>query len=151
MAELTIIYLRPAGAGDAPFIKQSIRQARLNPQGLDWRRFTIAVDPAGQPIGCIQLKPHKDGGQELASLVVERQWRKQGVAKRLIEHIKARSGRPLWLMCSSHLIPFYQQFDFVEVKAPAGMPAYFRRMRRLMGLLMPFFAGNHYLAIMVWQ
>lgn len=151
MAELTTIRLRPAGAGDAPFIKQSIRQARLNPQGLDWRRFTIAVDPAGQPIGCIQLKPHRGGYQELASLVVERPWRKQGVAKLLVEHIKAQAGRPLWLMCGSHLIPFYQKFDFAEVKDPAGMPAYFRRMQRLMSWFTLFLAGNHYLAVMVWQ
>lgn len=145
------IQLRPARAGDTPLIKQYIRQARLNPQGLDWQRFTIAIDPAGQTIGCIQLKPHKGGSQELASLVVERSWRKQRVATLLIEHVKAKAGRPLWLMCGSHLIPFYQKFDFVEVNKLTQMPPYFRRMRRLFGLFVRLMSGKHYLAIMVWQ
>jgi N-acetylglutamate synthase-like GNAT family acetyltransferase len=36
--------LRPATEADFAEIKALIRQVRINPMGLDWRRFTVAVE-----------------------------------------------------------------------------------------------------------
>jgi N-acetylglutamate synthase-like GNAT family acetyltransferase len=51
-------------------IKALVRVARINPLGLDWRRFVVALAENEVVIGCGQLKPHRDGSWELASIVV---------------------------------------------------------------------------------
>lgn len=142
--------LRPAGSADRATIKSFVRGANLNPLGLNWERFTLAVDEAGETIGCIQHKTHKDGSVELASLVVVREWRKRGVARVLIDHIKAKTGAPLWLMCGSHLIRFYQRFGFEVVDKRTEMPRYFRRIYTLFALFERFTRPKVTLAIMVW-
>ena len=37
-------FLRPATEADEPEIKALIRQVRINPLGLDWRRFTVTAN-----------------------------------------------------------------------------------------------------------
>lgn len=143
--------LRPAGHTDQSTIKAFIRQANLNPMGLKWERFTLAIDQTGEIIGCIQHKTHKDGSIELASLVVVRPWRKRGVARTLIDHVKAQTGAPLWLMCGSHLIRFYQQFDFSPIENRAHMPRYFRRVLLVFGLIQRLTRPKVTLAIMLWS
>jgi predicted N-acetyltransferase YhbS len=123
-------------------IKALVRGAQINPMGLDWRRFVVAVDEAGVVIGCGQLKPHggstashQPGSLELASIVVAPDWQGQGVARAVIEHLLAGSPRPLWLTCMSGLVPFYARFGFYEVTALSEMPPYFRRVSRVFWLL----------------
>jgi hypothetical protein len=62
--------LRPAAKKDQPEIRKLVLAGGINPSGLDWQRFFVAEDQAGKVIGCAQLKPHRDGSVELASLVV---------------------------------------------------------------------------------
>jgi N-acetylglutamate synthase-like GNAT family acetyltransferase len=142
--------LRPATATDQPTIKAMVRAARINPQGLEWPRFVMAVDEQEQPIGCAQVKPHKDGTRELASIVVVEPWRGRGVARALIEHLMAQHGRPLWLTCTSSLIPLYQKFGFRELTDNADLSPYFRRLARLARLILFFARTNEYLAVMRW-
>lgn len=142
--------LRRATAADAATIKQMVRAARLNPFRLDWQRFWLAVNPEQQIIGCIQVKPHGDGTNELASLVTQPAWRNQGVGRLLVEHLQRETGPPLWLMCESGLTLFYEQFGFVEVREMQEMPAHFRFVRRLSRLFIPPRSGR-YLAIMYWR
>jgi amino-acid N-acetyltransferase len=104
--------LRPAAKEDAFLIRSLVHAARLNPTGLDWRRFTVAVLPNGEVIGCVQVKPHRDGTQELASLVVREDWRGRGVARALMRHELEIHAGPLYLMCRAGLGPFYRQFGF---------------------------------------
>lgn len=82
-------------------------------------------------IGCGQLKPHRDGSLELASIVVAPVWRSQGVAGAIIEHLLANSHSPIWLTCVTLLTPFYTRFGFHEVTDLSIMPAYFRWVSRL--------------------
>lgn len=142
--------LRRATAADAATIKQMVRAARLNPFRLDWQRFWLAVNTEQEIIGCIQVKPHGDGINELASLVTQQVWRHQGVGRLLVEHLQQETGPPLWLMCESSLTSFYQRFGFGEVREMQEMPAHFRFMRRLSRLFIPPRSGR-YLAIMVWR
>ena len=77
-------HVRPATAADQAAITRLVGQARLNPRGLDWRRFVIA-EAGGAPIGVAQVRRHPDGNRELASLVVLPKHRDRGVAGRIID------------------------------------------------------------------
>jgi len=125
--------LRPARKEDAAAIRKLIHQVGINPTGLDWRRFTLAVDDRDQMVGCAQVKPHGDGTRELASLAVQPGWRGQGVGRGLIEHFLERNPPPLYLTCRSRLQPLYEKFGF-QTLPKAELPPYFRRIARLAGL-----------------
>lgn len=122
--------LRPATQADFPTIRLLIRSVQINPIGLDWRRFIVAVTPNGALIGCGQVKPHRDGSRELASIAVLPGWRGQGVARAIIERLVAAHPGPLYLTCRSSLGAFYERFGFRTIEL-AEMPPYFRRISRL--------------------
>lgn len=132
-------------------VKALIRTAGINPMGLKWQRFLVAVDEADNVIGCGQVKPHRDGSLELASIAVAREWRKQGIASALIEELITQHPHPLWLTCMSHLISFYAPFGFVEMTDRQQMPSYFRRAVRLFPIYARLASVNGYLAVMVNQ
>lgn len=131
---MTDLTLRPALETDAPSIRDLIHHVGINPLDLDWRHFVVAENADGSFIGCAQLKPHRDGSLELASLAVEDEYHRQGVARALIEHLLAHSPRPLYLMCRPVLVPFYEKFGF-RVCGTETMPPYFRRIRSLVQAL----------------
>jgi N-acetylglutamate synthase-like GNAT family acetyltransferase len=116
--------IRPATKQDFPTIRSLVSKARINPTGLGWERFWVA-EAAGEVVGCGQVKPHKDGSRELASLVVHPAWRGRGLARTLIEHFLEIEEGPLYLTCRADLGPFYQKFGFGTV-AVEEMPKYFR-------------------------
>jgi GNAT superfamily N-acetyltransferase len=129
--------LRPATKTDSARIKDLIHRVGINPLDLNWEHFVVAESPQGVFLGCAQLKPHRDGSLELASLAVEEFARGQGAARALIERLLTGSPRPLYLMCRPELGPLYERFGFRPV-GPEGMTAYFRRIRgfvRIMGFL----------------
>jgi N-acetylglutamate synthase-like GNAT family acetyltransferase len=97
---------------------------------LDWRRFTVAVDEKGTVLGCGQLKPHRGDIVELASIAVVPRHRGRGIARTIIERLIAEAPRPVYLTCRSSLESFYRKWGFVPIP-PAEMPAYFRRLWRL--------------------
>jgi len=125
--------LRPARKEDAAAIRRLIHLVGINPTGLDWRRFVLAVDQHDRLAGCAQVKPHGDGTRELASLAVQPAYRGQGVARRLIEYLLAHHPPPLYLTCRSRLQPFYEKFGF-RVVSPQELTPYFRRILRLVTL-----------------
>jgi GNAT superfamily N-acetyltransferase len=143
--------LRPATAADQRPVTSLIRAVRINPWKLDWRRFLVAVDEQGTLIGCGQVKPHRDGSRELASIAVTRKWRGRGVARALIEQLMASAGPPLWLTCASRLMPLYLKFHFREVTDASDMPPYFRRLHRLTKPLLWLARSQEHLAVMVWS
>lgn len=147
--ELGSYRLRTAQASDQEGIRSLIRAVRINPMGIHWQRFVIAVDAADTLIGCGQVKQHGDGSRELASIAVVRSWRKQGVARAIIQHLLQAQPHPLWLTCISRLIPFYTQFGFHEVTDTAEMPLYFRWVCRLYRLFARGKQSQIYLAVMV--
>lgn len=108
-----------------------IHQAGINPFGLDWHRFIVAAGAEGQVIGCGQLKEHRDGSLELASLAVAEGWRGRGIGGKLIRALIERADRELWLMCRSGLVPLYEKFGFRPVPSDEPQPAYFRHVRAL--------------------
>jgi N-acetylglutamate synthase-like GNAT family acetyltransferase len=142
---------RPAQASDAAAIKALIKAVHINPTGLKWQHFIVAVAADDTLIGCGQIKQHRDGSRELASVAVQKGWRRQGVAAVIIQQLLAREQQPIWLTCMSQLVPFYQQFGFVEVENGRLMPRYFRYARRFFKLYQQFKQIPGYLGVMVWR
>ena len=126
--------LRPAVQADSHTIRAIIRAAQINPLGLDWHRFILAVDANDKIIGTGQIKPHGDGTRELASIAVLPAWRGKGVARAIIEHLLAENPGTLYLTCRAALEPLYQKFGFHPL-SEAELPPYFRRVLRFFNKL----------------
>ncbi len=129
--------VQQATAEHAPLIGQLIREVDISPKGLDWQRFLVAISPAGEFIGCAQIKPHADGTQELASIAVKPAWRRQGVARALIERLLASQFGEVYLITMASLGPLYEKFGFKPVGLDE-MPTYFRRASQLPGMIAEF-------------
>jgi len=123
-------HLRPAKSSDFPKIRALIRAVHINPLGLNWEHFVLAVNPQDEMIGCGQVKNHRDRSKELASIAIVPAWRGKGVARAIIEKLLETHPGDLYLTCRSSLQPFYERFGF-EVIAIPQMPRYFRRISRL--------------------
>jgi GNAT superfamily N-acetyltransferase len=91
--------IRPARELEAGQIRDLIYLVGINPMGLDWKRFVVAVNELDEMIGCGQLKPHGQEILELASIAVYPEHQGKGVARAIIEHLLKDSPRPLYLMC----------------------------------------------------
>jgi amino-acid N-acetyltransferase len=125
--------IRPAEGRDANAIRALVIKSHINPTGLDWKRFIVAIANQDEIIGCGQIKPHRDGSLELASIAVTHAWRGKGAARAIIEHLLAAHQGVLYLMCQSSLGPLYEKFGF-EVILEEQMPKYFRRVSKLAGM-----------------
>jgi N-acetylglutamate synthase-like GNAT family acetyltransferase len=142
--------IRPARETEAATIQDLIHLVGINPLGLDWKRFVVAVNDQDEMIGCGQLKPHDREILELASIAVYPEHRGRGVARLIIEHLLRDSHRPLYLMCESSLGPFYEKFDFQAISYEE-MPRYFQRMSKLVGLATSLARREERLLIMKLQ
>ncbi|MBC7878742.1 MAG: GNAT family N-acetyltransferase [Anaerolineales bacterium] len=127
---MTNYALRPALESESAQIKALINLVEINSMGLDWKRFIVAVNDSGRVIGCGQIKPHGGDIQELASIGVLPEHRRQGIARAVIEMLLRESTRPLYLMCIAHNGPMYEKFGFKLIDVD-DMPRYFRRIRKL--------------------
>jgi N-acetylglutamate synthase-like GNAT family acetyltransferase len=126
--------LRPARESESAQIRDLIRLVRINPMGLDWKRFIVAVNEKDEMIGCGQLKPHGEDILELASIAVYEEYRGMGVARAIIEHLLKDTPRPLYLTCESSNRGLYEKFGF-RVLAYEEMPRYFQRLSKLARLI----------------
>jgi hypothetical protein len=141
-------HIRPAIQSDFASIRALICSVRINPIGLDWRRFVVAVDSKGEVIGCGQIKPHWDGSQELASLAVDLEWRERGVARAVIRHLLDSHPGVIYLTCRAELRVFYERFYFRLAKAPE-MSAYFRLIWGLFRIIKALHLVREGLLVMV--
>ncbi|SRR6266487_1635109 len=126
--------VRPAREAEAAQIQDLIYLVGINPTGLDWKRFIVAVNDRDEMIGCGQLKPHGQDILELASIAVYPEHQGKGVGRTIIESLLKDSPRPLYLMCESSNGPLYEKFGFRAISY-GEMPRYFQRMSKLAGLV----------------
>ncbi len=123
--------IRPATQEEFQAIRTLIHTVQINPMGLEWGRFQVAMSPGGELLGCGQVKPHSDGTKELASIAVRETERGQGIAGAIITTlIELEPGRPLYLMCRARLNSFYDKFGFRAIKFKE-MPPYSKRISRV--------------------
>ena len=142
--------IRPARETEAAQIHDLIHLVGINPMGLDWKRFVLAVNDQDEMIGCGQLKPHGQEVLELASIAVYPEHQGKGLARAIIEHLLRDSSRPLYLMCESSLGPLYEKFGFRGISYEE-MPRYFQRMSKLAGLVTTLAQREERLLIMKLQ
>ena len=113
--------IRPATAQDQPHILALARGEKLKPAGLAWPRFIVA-EHEGRIVGAVQMRRHPDGSHELGSLVVARDFRRRGVAARLIERrLAGTRGRVLIITGRAHGEYFYR-WGFQRIKSLAAPP-----------------------------
>lgn len=142
--------IRSAYEAEAGQIRDLIHQAGINPMGLDWKRFVVAVNVRDEMLGCGQIKPHGAEIFELASLAVYPEHQGKGIARAIIEHLLKDSPRPLYLMCESMLGPLYEKFGFRQISYEE-MPRYFQRISKLAGLVTTLAQREERLLIMKLQ
>ncbi len=141
--------IRPARADDQKAITLIVRAAKINPMDLDWQRFLLAEE-AGKIIGVGQIKPHKDGSRELASLAVIPERQKQGIGGELMHGLMKDQPPPLYLMCRAELESYYVQFGFRKVGADE-MTVFFKRMWRIINSLPEFVRAHVRVIVMKWD
>jgi N-acetylglutamate synthase-like GNAT family acetyltransferase len=90
----------------------------------------VAVDAEGEIIGVGQVKPHKDGTFELASIAVLPEWRGRGVARQIIEQLLEKHPGRLYLFCRAQMQPLYRKFGFEAIEFQ-DMPPYCQKIKRL--------------------
>ncbi len=130
--------IRKATAREGWAIRKLIWQVGINPFGLNWRHFVVAVDEDDHLLGCGQIKPHTDGSLELASLAVQPHRQNQGIGRALIRRLLVEAPLPLYLMCRASLGRYYELFGFHTV-GPDAMPASLRRIWRVFQLFLRIF------------
>lgn len=145
-----MIKIRPALESEASTIRELIHLVGINPTGLDWKRFVLAVNDRDEVIGCGQLKPHGQDILELASIAVYPEHRGEGAARAIIEYLLKDSPRPLYLMCESALGSLYEKFGFRPI-SHEEMPRYFQRITRLAGLVTTLARREERLLVMKLQ
>ncbi|MEX2161601.1 MAG: GNAT family N-acetyltransferase [Anaerolineales bacterium] len=139
--------VQSAKAEHASHIRRLVHAAGINPTGLDWHRFLVAIAPVGELVGCGQVKPHADGSTELASIAVKPAWQGRGVARAVIHALLDSHPGELYLMCQSSLGPLYEKFGFRTI-SQAQMPTYFRRVSKLAGVLHNLNKAGEHLLVM---
>jgi N-acetylglutamate synthase-like GNAT family acetyltransferase len=136
---MSTIFLRSATAPDQPAIRALIRRVRINPMGLDWRRFVVAEE-AGQVVGAGQIKEHGDGTCELASIAVVPERQGAGIGSAIVEALitrhEARHGGDLYLYCAPRNESYYPRFGFRRLPSEE-IPGAFRGMVRLSRVVGP--------------
>ncbi len=128
-------------------IRQIIYLVHINPMGLRWQQFILAVDDQGRVIGCGQVKHHADASRELASIAVLPAWRGRGVARAIIEQLLELHQGSLYLTCRAALGPMYEKFGFQSIQMDE-MPPYFKHLKRLAVFLRLIFRQADQLLVM---
>jgi N-acetylglutamate synthase-like GNAT family acetyltransferase len=144
---MTDFEIRPALELEAAQIKDLINLVGINPTGLDWRRFVVAVNSSGQVFACGQIKPHGADIRELASIAVHPKYRGHGYARHVIEVLLQENPKPLYLMCMAHNGAMYEKFGF-RVITLNQMPRYFAWIKRLFGISGAFRSSGEELLVM---
>jgi len=144
---MTNYSFRPALESESTQIKDLINLVGINPTGLDWKRFIVAVNDREQVIACGQIKPHGADIRELASIAVHPEYRGQGIARAVIEKLLRENPKPMYLMCMSHNGPMYEKFGF-QVITEKQMPRYFARIKKLFNITDVFRKSGEELFVM---
>lgn len=106
--------VRHATAKDIGTIRKLVFSAKLDPTQLRWQQFWL-IEHQGKTIACGQLRNFADA-QELGSLVVSPDWRKQGIGSYLTCHLIKQASKPLYLEClGTKLADFYSHNGFEVV------------------------------------
>ncbi len=130
---------RPATPADQLDITALVRSERLNPIGVHWSSFTVAVGEDGYVVGAVQLRRHADGSRELGSFVVASRARGCGIGTRLIDGLLRCNASPVHMITASRYASHYGRWGFRPIKpqqAPRAVRLNYRlgRLARVISL-----------------
>ncbi len=123
------VRVRRAVALDQLAITQLVQSERLNPHGLGWVNFFVAV-MGNMVVGAVQMRQHADGSRELGSLVVGRAHRGRGIAGRLIAALLARHLGTVHVITRHANAGHYRRWGFAVIDT-CDAPRSVRRNRLL--------------------
>ncbi|MGE0237362.1 MAG: GNAT family N-acetyltransferase [Parvibaculaceae bacterium] len=89
--------IRKARAWEDAAIRALVLSERMRPVDLKPENFLVAVE-GDEIIGTVQMRRHSDGTHELGSLVVAPNWRRQGVARRLIDMLLKEEAQSVYMI-----------------------------------------------------
>jgi amino-acid N-acetyltransferase len=119
--------IRRATSDDQRTIRRMIREANLNPMSLRWPNFLVAED-AGAIVGIGQVKTHRDGSREVASIAVLPARQGQGIGSSLVDALLEQHGAGvLYLTCQRPMQGYYERFGFQRIPR-REFPRYFARL-----------------------
>jgi amino-acid N-acetyltransferase len=127
------IRVRRATPLDQPIIRAMVHAERLNPADLNWANFMVAVAEHGI-VGAAQMRRHPDGSRELGSLVVARELRGHGIAKRMIDALLAAEPGPVWMIAADGFARACARWGFRPID-PRSAPVKVRRNWRMGSLV----------------
>lgn len=79
------IFMRLAESKDMPFIKEKVKDFRLDDEDIDCRQFIVAVE-GDEIVGFGRIRPHNEL-YELGCVGVVEDRRNQGIGKMIVEHL----------------------------------------------------------------
>jgi amino-acid N-acetyltransferase len=123
------LLVRRAVALDQLAITQLVQGERLNPHGLGWANFVVAV-MGNTVVGAVQMRQHPEGSRELGSLVVSRAQRGHGIAGRLISALLARHPGTVHVITRGANAAHYRRWGFAVIDT-CDAPRTVRRNRLL--------------------
>ena len=112
------VAIRSAVPADQEAIRALVKGERLNPMGIDWPNFLVAVGTQGI-VGAVQLRKHPDGSRELGSLVVAPEARGLGIAARLIDALVTDHDGPVQMITGAQHAAHYQRWVFAASRRAA--------------------------------
>jgi amino-acid N-acetyltransferase len=112
--------VRRARPDDQAVITAMVRRARLNPAGLHWEQFVVG-ERDGRAVGVAQLRRHRDGTVELASLVVEPGAREHGIATQLVDALLASEMAAVYALIDRRFVDHFARWGFRQV-GPSELP-----------------------------
>jgi N-acetylglutamate synthase-like GNAT family acetyltransferase len=123
------VIIRQAVEADQSAIRALVYAAHLMPLNLRWPNFVVAED-RGDIVGVGQIRPHRDGSRELASIAVSPAYQGQGIGGEIVRALVEHAPGDLYLVCMSELEPFYARFGFVRA-GQAELPPFLGKIHRL--------------------
>jgi len=123
------IIFRRAMEHDQQAIRTLIHGERLNPIGINWPNFMVAL-MGDRIVGAAQIRKHSDGSRELGSLVVAKEARGRGIASRMIDALLAEEQEPVWLVTPESMASLYRSWGFERIE-PAAAPVKVRHNYRM--------------------
>jgi amino-acid N-acetyltransferase len=113
--------IRRAVAEDEAAIQALVRSERLNPHGLHFANFAVAVR-GDEIIGATQIRHHRDGSLELGSVVVARPWRGCGISGELIDWLLKKETGTVHVITRKKHAGHYARWGFEAVSSRAAPP-----------------------------